>query len=192
MRYRSFRCIFLCYCIKLFHFSWDRGNIWLFFLCFLCFGGFAIRRCIGNYCGFVIRQKDRWEKLFLKYTILLEADYKSALNRSSLFCLRIANPQERLADSRYLLRLTDLRACIMDLDTPSHRKYQRQKTECILYQENTPRNLNILCYDNIVISLLPLLSQWVEGTIGTTIVVITPTDGLRQTLVGVRCTRSEA
>ena len=36
----------------------------------------------------------------------LEADYKSASNRSSLFCLRIANPQERL---------TDLRACIMDL-----------------------------------------------------------------------------
>ena len=45
----------------------------------------------------------------------LEADFKSASNRSSLFCLRIANPQERLADSRYLLRLADLRACIMDL-----------------------------------------------------------------------------
>lgn len=79
-----------------------------------------------------------------------------------------------------------------DLGTPSYRKYQRQKTGCILYQENTPRNLNILCYDNIVIPLLPLLSQWVEGTVGTTIVVITPTDGLRQSLVGIRCTRSEA
>ena len=51
-------------------------------------------------------------------------DYKSPIKRSSLFCLRIANPQEhladlryllRLADSRYLLRLADLRACIMDL-----------------------------------------------------------------------------
>lgn len=29
----------------------------------------------------------------------LEADCKSAANRSSLFCLRIANPQERLTDS---------------------------------------------------------------------------------------------
>ena len=60
----------------------------------------------------------------------LEADCKSASNRSSLFCLRIANPQERLAvlrcclrladlrydlrltDLRYDLRLTDLRCCL--------------------------------------------------------------------------------
>ena len=34
------------------------------------------------------------------YDISLEADCKSASNRSSLFCLRIANPQERLADLR--------------------------------------------------------------------------------------------
>ena len=33
----------------------------------------------------------------------LEADFKSASNRSSLFCLRIANPQERLADLRISL-----------------------------------------------------------------------------------------
>ncbi len=66
-----------------------------------------------------------------------------------------------------------------DLDTPSYRKYQRQKTGCILHKENTPRNLNLLCYDNIVIPLLTLLSQRVESTIGTTIVRVLPTDGLR-------------
>ena len=37
------------------------------------------------------------------YDISLEADCKSASNRSSLFCLRIANPQERLADLRISL-----------------------------------------------------------------------------------------
>ena len=81
---------------------------------------------------------------------------------------------------------------IQTYDTPSYRKYQRLKTGCIPYKENTPRNLNILCYDNIVIFLLTLLSQWVECTISTTIVVITPTDGLPQILVGIRSTRSEA
>ena len=68
---------------------------------------------------------------------------------------------------------------------PPTENIRNTKTGCIHYKENTPRNLNILCYDNIVIPLLPLLSQWVEGTVGTTIVVITPTDGLRQTLVGI-------
>ena len=33
----------------------------------------------------------------------LDADCKSASNRSSLFCLRIANPQERLTDLRISL-----------------------------------------------------------------------------------------
>ena len=49
----------------------------------------------------------------------LEADYKSALKWSSLFCLRISNPQERLAGLRFLLSPSGLafplvawRACV--------------------------------------------------------------------------------
>ena len=39
----------------------------------------------------------------LLWAFSLEADCKSALNRSSLFCLRIANPQGRLAGLRLTL-----------------------------------------------------------------------------------------
>lgn len=45
----------------------------------------------------------------------LEADYKSVSNRSSLFCLRIANPQERLADLRIYLTPSGLKIFCSDM-----------------------------------------------------------------------------
>ena len=68
-----------------------------------CFGGFAIRRRTGNYCGFAIRCQ-------LPISDLQSASSNGARtkkyqfrrisnpqrNRSNLFCLRISNPQERL------------------------------------------------------------------------------------------------
>ena len=55
MRYRSFRCIFLCYCIKLFHFSCYRGNIWLicwWFLLMLCL---TKRGCVISHIPYALK-----------------------------------------------------------------------------------------------------------------------------------------
>ena len=56
-----------------------------------------------------MRDKESVTQIFILYVYEkpTAADCKSAFKRSSLFCLRIANPQERLADSRFLLRLAD-------------------------------------------------------------------------------------
>ncbi len=56
-----------------------------------------------------MRDKESVTQIFILYVYEkpTAADCKSAFKRSSLFCLRIANSQERLADSRFLLRLAD-------------------------------------------------------------------------------------
>ena len=53
--------------------------------------------------GFAIRSRRLFISPGLDVAFSLEADYKSALKWSSLFCLRISNPQERLAGLRFLL-----------------------------------------------------------------------------------------
>ena len=66
-------------------------------------------------CGFAIRRQKRFdlfnadlksassENAQRRHEKPAAADCKSAIKRSSLFCLRIANPQERLADSSFSL-----------------------------------------------------------------------------------------
>ena len=69
--------------------------------------------------GFAIRSRRLFISSGLDVAFSLEADYKSALKWSSLFCLRISNPQERLAGLRFLLSPSGLafplvawRACV--------------------------------------------------------------------------------
>ena len=55
--------------------------------------------------GFAIRSRRLFISPGLDVAFSLEADYKSALKWSSLFCLRISNPQERLAGLRFSCQL---------------------------------------------------------------------------------------
>jgi hypothetical protein len=66
-------------------------------------GGFAIRRQKRLDLFIADLQSAAVGFSFLLCAFSLEADCKSALNRSSLFCLRIANPQGRLAGLRLTL-----------------------------------------------------------------------------------------
>ena len=66
-------------------------------------GGFAIRRQKRLDLFIADLQSAAVGFSCLLCAFSLEADCKSALNRSSLFCLRIANPQGRLAGLRLSL-----------------------------------------------------------------------------------------
>ena len=66
-------------------------------------GGFAIRRQKRLDLFIADLQSAAVGFSCLLCAFSLEADCKSALNRSSLFCLRIANPQGRLAGLRLTL-----------------------------------------------------------------------------------------
>ena len=66
-------------------------------------GGFAIRRQKRLDLFIADLQSAAVGFSCLLWAFSLEADCKSALNRSSLFCLRIANPQGRLAGLRLFL-----------------------------------------------------------------------------------------
>ena len=66
-------------------------------------GGFAIRRQKRLDLFIADLQSAAVGFSCLLWAFSLEADCKSALNRSSLFCLRIANPQGRLAGLRLTL-----------------------------------------------------------------------------------------
>ena len=94
-------------------------------------GGKRRRNPVRRPCGFAIRRQKRLDRFNAdlksassenaqrRHEKPAAADCKSAIKRSSLFCLRIANPQERLADSSFSLtpnglefllkRLADLR-----------------------------------------------------------------------------------
>ena len=78
-------------------------------------GGRRRRESARRPCGFAIRRQKRFdlfnadlksassENAQRRHEKPAAADCKSAIKRSSLFCLRIANPQERLTDSSFSL-----------------------------------------------------------------------------------------
>ena len=92
-------------------------------------GGKRRRESARRPCGFAIRRQKRFdlfnadlksassENAQRRHEKPAAADCKSAIKRSSLFCLRITNPQERLTDSNFSLTPSGLEFLLNALRT---------------------------------------------------------------------------